>query len=399
MAARSAAVRARRRGDPERHHLRSGRLRGPERRQGRPRYGHTRSGSRASVAGLQPACAAHIPRGSFRRRDRSGSRAGGGDRLAERRAPRQLERESEGEPRAGHEDRDCGAEGRAAATRRRPPRNEQAEGRIRIPGRNRLLTIFAELTFLTPLGGLLAVAVVLPVAAYMATASRSTRGRALLRLAPPKPDYSALAVLASVPLLLGVAAAEPALRTHAGHRIRTDAQAIFVLDTSRSMAASAGRRSATRLAQAQKAAISLRDDAIAAVPSGLASLTTQLLPHLFPTADAAVFNVTVANAIGIEKPPPPALKVGLPGTSFWPLTAQRDQGYFDPKTKRRFVILMTDGESGPYPIAAVAEAFRKTAPPAPPQYPGAAPQQAQAPITLVVVRVGGPHDRIYGTDG
>jgi hypothetical protein len=259
------------------------------------------------------------------------------------------------------------------------------------------LTILAELTFLTPLGGLLAVAVVLPVAAYVAMASRSTRGRALLRLAPPKPDHSALAALASVPLLLGVAAAQPALRTHAGHRIRTDAQAIFVFDTSRSMAASAARGSPTRLAQAQEAAISLRDDALAEVPSGLASLTTQLLPHLFPTPDAAAFSATVANAIGIEKPPPPALKVGLPGTSFWPLTALRDQGYFDPKTKRRVVILMTDGESGPYPVAAVTQAFRKPVPPL--EYPGLPPQPPQAPISLVVVRFGGAHDRIYGTDG
>jgi hypothetical protein len=81
------------------------------------------------------------------------------------------------------------------------------------------------------------------------------------------------------------------------------------------------------------------------------------------------------------------------------MTALRDQGYFAPTTKRRLVILMTDGESGPYPVAAVAQAFRSAEPPASPQYPGAPPQQAQAPISLVVIRVGGPRDRIYGTDG
>ena len=257
--------------------------------------------------------------------------------------------------------------------------------------------ILGGLTFLTPFGGLLAVAVLLPLVAFAVSASKSARGRAMLRLAPPSPDHhTALVALAAVPLLLGLAAAEPALRVHAGHHIRTDTQAIFVLDTSRSMAASAGRGSPTRLSRAQEAAVRLRA-AIPDVPSGIASLTTQLLPHLFPTADPAVFNATVHEAIGVEKPPPPVLQVGLPGTSFWPLIALRDQGYFAPTAKRRFAILLTDGESGPFPIQSLVQAFRQTV--APPQFPGAPPQRPQAPITLLIVRIGGANDRIYLANG
>src|SRR6202035_960764 len=106
-------------------------------------------------------------------------------------------------------------------------------------------------------------------------------------------------------------AAGPSLRTHTGPRIRTDAEAIFIFDTSRSMAAAANVNAPTRLEAAQSAALQLRDQSIPEVPSGVASLTTELLPHLFPTPDVDAFNSTVENALGVEKPPPPFLKYGV----------------------------------------------------------------------------------------
>src|SRR5207249_10399202 len=120
--------------------------------------------------------------------------------------------------------------------------------------------MLATLTFVTPSGALLALAVVLPLGAFTVSALRSTRARVLLGLAPPPPGREGvLAALAAVPLLLALAAAGPALRTHDGGRIRTDAEAIFVFDVSRSMSASAGPHSATRFAQAETAALELRD--------------------------------------------------------------------------------------------------------------------------------------------
>jgi hypothetical protein len=253
----------------------------------------------------------------------------------------------------------------------------------------------------TPFGGLFAVAVVLPLAVFLVSALKGSRGRALLHLAPPESDHNlALAALVAVPLLLGLAAAGPALRTHAGRRIRTDAQAIFVFDTSRSMAASASFSSPTRFAQARATAIDLRNNAIPEVPSGISTLTTQVLPHLFPTPNEAIFNSTVQNAIGFGKPAPPFLQVGLPGTSFWSLSVLRDQGFFDPTTKHRFVILLTDGESGTFPFDAVGHALADTVVP-PPASPGARGlnRQPEPPVRLFIVRIGGAKDRIYNAYG
>ena len=160
-----------------------------------------------------------------------------------------------------------------------------------------------------------------------------------------------------MPLLVGLAAAGPAWRTHAGHPVRTDAQALFIFDTSRSMAAASSASAATRMAQARAAAIQLRDTAIPEVPSGVASLTTQLLPHLFPTSNVGAFDSTVENAIGVERPPPPALELGLTGTSFRPLMELRDTGFFNPDTEHRFAILLTDGESSQFDPASLADSL------------------------------------------
>ena len=198
------------------------------------------------------------------------------------------------------------------------------------------MTLLASLTFLTPFGGIVAVAVVAPLAAYLFAAAHNARGRAVLGLtvAAPTRRWELFAIVL-VPLLLGAAAAGPALRSHVGRRIRTDAQAIFIFDTSRSMAASAGRHAPTRFAQAQAAAITLRAEAIPEIPAGVSSLTTEMLPHLFPTADEEAFNSVVKNALGVEKPPPPFLLYGVRGTSFGALALLRTQGYFDPTTKEK----------------------------------------------------------------
>jgi hypothetical protein len=258
--------------------------------------------------------------------------------------------------------------------------------------------MLASLTFVTPFGGLLALAVVLPLAAFAISAAQTARGRALLRLDSPEQDrHVTLAALVAVPLLLGLAAAEPALRSHVGRRVRTDAQAVFVFDTSRSMAAAAGSGAPTRFKQAQAAAIRLRNDAIPEVPSGISTVTTQLLPHLFPTPDEAVFNSTVRNAIGIEMPPPPVLQLGVPGTAFSALAPLRNEGYFEPRTKKRLVILLTDGESGPYDPAALADTLVHPGRGQP--GPGEQTGKAQPPVSLFIVRVGSTADRIYYGDG
>jgi len=260
------------------------------------------------------------------------------------------------------------------------------------------LTAAADITFLTPIAGLVALVVLVPIAAFAVSVARQGRGRSAIGLpAPTARQQSIVLAVVAVPLLLGLAAAGPALRTHVGRRVRTDAQALFVFDTSRSMAASAGTGAETRFDQAQRAAILLRDQAIPEVPSGVASFTTQLIPHLFPTASEAAFNSTVEGSIGVERPPPPFFQFGVSGTSFAPLAGLRNQGYFSPATAHRYAVILTDGESGAFDPNALGQALRL--PPVAPAFPGRPIPAAEAPVTFLVVRVGSPSDRIYGPGG
>jgi hypothetical protein len=233
------------------------------------------------------------------------------------------------------------------------------------------------MTFLSPLGALLALAVLVPLAAAALAAGRSARARALIGLAPPPLGRDAvLPALVAVPLLLALAATQPALRTHRTQLQRTDAEAFFVFDVSRSMLAARGPRAATRLERARAAALRLRA-AIPAVPAGVASLTDRALPHLFPTIDAAAFATTIRDAIGIERPPPQELEPNA--TSFAPLADLGTQGYFQPATKVRIVVLLTDGESRPFDPATVASGLRG--------------------VKLVIVRIWGAAERVRGPGG
>lgn len=254
---------------------------------------------------------------------------------------------------------------------------------------------------MTPYCGLVALVVSLPLLAYTVTSRRNARNRELIGLAPPATrGRDMIAALVAVPLLLGIACAGPALRTHSGRRIRTDAQAMFILDTSRSMAAAAGFRAPTRFDEAQTAAIKLRDDTIPDVPSGVASLTTELLPHLFPSPDLNAFNSTVEKAVGVEKPLPPFLVYGVRGTSFGPLAQLRNQGFFNPTTSHRVAILLTDGESGAIAPTTIADALSlSTPPPGNNLVRGLPPRPPEPPVSLIVVRVGSGSDRIYDSNG
>lgn len=256
------------------------------------------------------------------------------------------------------------------------------------------MILASTLTFLTPHGALLALLVLPPLAALLLTSLRNARGRARLGLVRPASDRTGLAV-ALVPLLVGLAASQPAIESHASQRYRTNAQALFVFDVSGSMDASSGPKAPIRLQEAQDAAVRLRSS-IADVPSGVATLTTQVLPELLPTTDVATFDSTVGQVIDIEEPPPPTLSYGVLGTSFGPLAYVRSQGYFAPSARKRLIVLLTDGESAPYDPQATATAL--TAPSPVYSFSGLA-SEPDPPISLVIVRVGGPSDRIYTASG
>jgi hypothetical protein len=233
------------------------------------------------------------------------------------------------------------------------------------------------LTLLTPEAAAVAVAVALPLAAFTVAAARSERARVLLRLAQAPRERQRPLLIGAAFALLGVAAAQPALERTQGRAVRTDAEALVVVDVSRSMAASAPQGT-TRLERAKEAALSVRrrlDD----VPTGLATLTDRTLPHVLPTADAALFEAALEKTVGIERPS--ARDVALQATTLQAL-AQVVQGrYFSPGTRRRLLVVVTDGDSAPFDVGAVAASLRI------------------GRVQLVLVRIGETDERVYGADG
>lgn len=162
------------------------------------------------------------------------------------------------------------------------------------------------------------------------------------------PSIIALGVVVA---LLAVAAAQPAIRTRTTAAVRTDAQAMFVIDVSRSMLAAGSPSGPTRIARAEKDAVALRA-AIADVPSGIATMTDRVLPSLLPSPDVGVFDQTVEHAVAIDAPPPG--QENVIATSLAALGALGTQNYFPPQAKKRLVVVLTDGESRPFDSSRVA---------------------------------------------
>lgn len=211
------------------------------------------------------------------------------------------------------------------------------------------------MTFLTPLAALVGLGGVVALALTFAGRHRAARVRATLALEPAGGRAIARPVLiAVVAVLAGLSAAQPALTHRAPAQVRQGTQALFVLDTSRSMAASSGPGQATRLDRARAIAISLRR-AIPHVAAGVATLTDRVLPDLLPVTDARGFDGVVDGAVAIESPPPRA--AAIRATDYGALAALPRSGFFAATTTRRIVVLVTDGESVSVPLTDLAHAF------------------------------------------
>jgi VWA domain-containing protein len=237
------------------------------------------------------------------------------------------------------------------------------------------MVVAASFVFLTPWAGLLALLAALPVAGFLLGTRRAEAVRSALGLRPaPRASRVRRGTLsAAIVALLALAAMQPALRTHSSLRERTDAQALVVLDTSRSMAAAASPTAPTRLARAKVIALRLGSE-LGDVPVGVATFTDRVLPDLFPTAARAAYDSTV-ESVGIEDPPP--RDVNPVATTFDALSALATQGFFPDSAHKRVVLLLTDGESAPFDPGTVASALDRGG------------------IRLVVIRVGGGGERVW----
>ncbi len=202
-----------------------------------------------------------------------------------------------------------------------------------------------SLSFSTPLGALVAVAVVAPLLAFARGRRAAARVRRALRLPAGGPRLAPAIAICVLVALVAVAAAQPVIdRTKPLHE-RQDAAALFVVDTSRSMLASSGPHGLTRFQRAQRAALALRAS-LAQVPAGVASLSDRVLPEVFPTTDPRVFTTVVEHAIGIDQPPP-LLAYTERATTYDALAAVPQLGYFAPSAEHRLLVVLTDGESQP----------------------------------------------------
>jgi hypothetical protein len=168
---------------------------------------------------------------------------------------------------------------------------------------------------------------------------------------------AAVATLALAATLLGLAAAQPRVEWTSDQRVRKDAEAIVVLDTSRSMLARTSPRADIRYTRATAAALRFRA-AFPDVPMGIASFTDRVLPHLFPSPDDDVFVATLRRSIGIDRPPPHGSFVST-ATRLSALETIVSRRFFGPTVRNRLIIVITDGESVPISSAKIAAAFRR----------------------------------------
>jgi hypothetical protein len=235
-----------------------------------------------------------------------------------------------------------------------------------------------SLTILTPLGALLALCVVVPLAALLLTRRKAARVRNVLGVEQPARRAVAvpLAALALGAALLGLAAAQPVFEWTRDRTVRTDAEAFVVVDVSRSMLAQRSIDAPQRLERAKAVASSVRSS-LPDIPVGVATLTDRVLPHVFPTTDQEVFEATLQRSIGIEKPPPRS-SFATGATSLNALATLRGLRFFTPKSTARLAVVLTDGESQPVANARLGGLFRR-----------------DPPIGVVFVHFWGEDERVY----
>lgn len=215
-----------------------------------------------------------------------------------------------------------------------------------------------RVAFLTPTGGLLALAVVVTLAVYLGRARRAARVRAALGLEPPGrwSQLSLVGSLALVPLLLGLAAAQPVIESTRARSERSDAELFVALDSSRSMLASTRAGSPTRIERAA-ALVNWLSQSLPEVPIGLAAFDGTMLPYVLPTTDGRVLATSLTDSLEIERagvlsgPLAPRQT-----TSLESLAAIPRGSYFTPAVRKRVLVVLTDGETNEV-SARLARAF------------------------------------------
>jgi hypothetical protein len=234
-----------------------------------------------------------------------------------------------------------------------------------------------RLELLSPLGGLLALGLLLPLCALLLVERRSERLRRILGLERPglRSRLPIIAALVAVPVLLAVALSQPVVRYAGEHQVRTDAEAFYIFDVSRSMTAAPSRGAPRRFDRAIEVAETVHQR-LASIPSGIATLTDRVVPSVFPTGNDEVFTATLEDALAIGQPPPRGYDPV--GTLFAAVDTLASGTFYSASAKRRVAVVLTDGESRPFDIAMLKEALAEG-----------------PPVSFVIVRIWSGRDRIW----
>lgn len=206
-----------------------------------------------------------------------------------------------------------------------------------------------DVSFLTPLGALFALAAIVPVGALALSLRRAAGIRRALSLPAPRPRtvVPVVVALALLPALVGVAAAQPVVIRQHPLAQRADAEVFVVFDTSLSMSARPAPRAPSRLARAKREAQRLVQS-LGDIPVGIASMTDRTLPNLLPTADLGLVRRTITQSVGINRPPP-SRRYQDRATTLQALVSIGDAHFFDPGVEHRILVVFTDGESSQLP--------------------------------------------------
>jgi hypothetical protein len=81
------------------------------------------------------------------------------------------------------------------------------------------------------------------------------------------------------------------------------------------------------------------------VPFGVASMTDRSLPNLMPTVDQTLFDRTVEQSVGIDRPPPSQPHPGGRATTFDAIVPLVESHFYSQGVQRHLLVIFTDGES------------------------------------------------------
>lgn len=215
-----------------------------------------------------------------------------------------------------------------------------------------------SISFVTPLGALIALVGLVPLAVLLVEESRlrALCERLGLRHPASRPSREVGVALIALVAVLALALAQPVVARHTTRKGRADAEAFFVFDVSRSMSAHSPG-SPPRLDQARRDAKELRAQ-LGNLPVGVASLTDRVLPHLFPSVSVNAFNATLDESLGIDRPTMSLDYGDSLGTKIGALGDLVTGNYFEAGAKKRVAVVFTDGETRDESMSSLPAHFR-----------------------------------------